>query len=457
VSDSKHSATKQYRIPESNIFASAWKMSAVVAVIGILVAVAGYTLQSERFAFSYLYGFVTVFTLWLGSVFFVLIQHLTGAGWSVTVRRAAEFFVSGVVVLPFLFLPLLTQLNTLYPWWKLDHGAVAEAQEHGDHAEPGEHAEHGEHAAHGGGHGHGHGGHARVPGVIDHHAPHELLEEAAIAKKGAFLNHGFFYLRALIYFGIWLWIGLRLFGLSTAQDVSGDKLITKKMAGFCAPATFLYALSLTFAAFDWVMSLEPGWYSTMFGVRFFATGAVTSFALVIVTTLGWKRAGLVGEEINTEHYHDLGKMMFGFLIFWAYVSFSEFMLIWYAAIPEETVYFHRRWDDSSWRILSIAIVTLKFIVPFYLIMSRNAKRNNAIIGFGAFWLLAMHPIEIYYAVMPYYKPFAPVQWNGVWMEAGCVMATVGVYVTYVLRKMNSHSLIAVGDPRLARSLDFQNP
>ena len=204
------------------------------------------------------------------------------------------------------------------------------------------------------------------------------------------------------------------------------------------------------------MSLEPNWYSTMFGVRFFASGAVTSFACIIALTLGWKKAGLVGEEINTEHYHDLGKLMFGFLVFWGYVTFSEFMLIWYAAIPEEVIYFHRRWDDQSWRMLSVAIVVLKFIVPFYVILSRNAKRNYGLIGFGALWILGMHLIEGYYAVMPYYQPFQSIQWGGVWIEIGCVMATVGVYLTYVLQKMRKHSLIAVGDPRLSRALNFQN-
>jgi len=462
VSDSKHSSPKKsYRIPDGNVWASAWKMSALVAVIGIIVAGAGFSLQSERFGFSYLYAFITVFTLWLGSVFFVLIQHLTGSGWSVSVRRAAEFLVSGVVVLPFLFLPLLTQLKTLYPWWSADHSGVAAAQEHGGHGEHAEHGEPGDHAEPSDGHGHGAahaahgGGHARVPGVVDHHAPHEELEEAMLAKKGAYLNHSFFYLRALIYFVIWLWIGTRLFGYSAAQDGSGDKQLTVKLGRFAAPATFLYALSLTFAAFDWVMSLEPGWYSTMFGVRFFATGAVTSFAMIIVITLGWKRAGLVGDEINTEHYHDLGKLMFGFLVFWAYVSFSEFMLIWYAAIPEETVYFHRRWDDQSWRALSMAVVGLKFILPFYVIISRNAKRNYGMIFFGALWLLVMHPVEVYYAIMPYYQPWKPIQWSGMWLEAGCLMATVGVYLTYVLLKMRNHSLIAVGDPRLSRALNFQ--
>ena len=453
MSDATKSPIKAYRIPENNAFASLWKITAAIAVIGILIAGAGFATQSDRFGFSYLYAFITVFTLWLGSVFFTLIQHLTAAGWSVSVRRASEFFVSGVIVLPILFLPLLTQTSKLYPWWNADHGGVAEAQEHGEghgdahgdaHGAPAD-------AAHGGGH-----GHARAPGVIDHHAPHHQIEAEILAKKSSYLNKGFWYVRAVLYFLAWIWIGRRLFGWSTAQDATGDKQITNKLKGFSAPATFIYALSLTFAAFDWVMSLEPAWYSTMYGVRFFASGAVTSFAAIIVVTMGWKRAGLVGKEINTEHFHDLGKLMFGFLIFWAYVTFSEFFLTWYAAIPEEVIYFHRRWDDQSWRLLSCAVVGVKFIFPFFFVMSRNIKRNNTAITIGASWILTLHLVEMYYLVMPYYKPFQPIQFGGLWLELGCLMATLGVYLTVVLRNMTKHSLIAVGDPRLSRALNFVN-
>jgi hypothetical protein len=452
VNDVNHSAPKKaFKIPAGSVWDNAWKMSAVVAAIGIAASAAGWVLQAERFAFSYLYGFVTVMTIWIGSVFFCLIQHLTAAGWSVSVRRASEFFVSGAPVLIVLFIPLIFHLHTLYPWWNVggseEHG-VAHAQERmPEHpAElPATERAMGrpsfEHATASEGNG-------------EHAGPHEVLEEENMKKKGAFLNHTFFGIRMAVYFAIWLWLAARLFGYSVAQDAAGDKQYTVKLQRFSPPATFLFALSLTFAGFDLVMSLEPGWYSTMFGVRVFASSAVTSFACVILVTLGWKRAGLIGNEINTEHWHDLGKLMFGFLIFWGYVSFSEFMLIWYAAIPEETIYYHRRWDDNSWRMLSCAVVVLKFIVPFYITLSRNAKRNNGIIGFGAFWLLAMHLVEMYYWIMPYYHPLEPIQWGGMWMEIGAVMATVGVFLTYVFRKMRNHSLIAVGDPRLPRALNF---
>ncbi len=463
MTDVKHNppAARSFRIPAGTMWDNAWKMSAAVAAVGIAVAIAGAFLQSDRFPYSYLYGFITVLTFWLGSIFFILIQHLTAAGWSVSVRRTSEFFASGVIVLPFLFLPLLTQLDKLYPWWNHDHheAGVAHAQENvpaQGHADP-EKADHDDR--------HVKRGTATDPQNDEHSAAHEgshgsheahhHIEQILMSKKTWYLNQTFFFIRLVIYFVIWLWLGLTLFGKSVAQDRTGDKQYTVQLQRFAAPATFLFALSLTFAGFDWVMSLEPLWYSTMFGVRIFAASAVTSFAVVILTSLGLKRAGLVGEEINTEHFHDLGKLMHGFLIFWAYVSFSEFFLIWYAAIPEETVYFHRRWDDSSWRTISIVIVALKFIVPFYITMSRNAKRNNAVIGFAAAWLIALHFVEIFYWIMPSYAPLKPVQWGGIWLEAGCAMATVGVYVTAVLYRMRKHSLIAVGDPRLPRALDFQ--
>jgi len=324
-------------------------MSAAIALLGVLVAVAGAMLQADRFAFSYLYAFVTVMTLWLGSVFFVLIQHLTAAGWSVSVRRASEFFVSGVIVLPFLFLPLLTQLDKLYPWWSHDDGGKAHAQENVPAHTPTEKRDD-RHIRRGSATDPVNAGYSQaVSNEVNHeeHGPHHVLEEATLARKTPYLNHGFFFLRLFVYFAIWLWLGLTLFGKSVQQDRTGDKQLTVQLQRFATYGTFLFAMSLTFAGFDWIMSLEPGWYSTMFGVRIFASSAVTSFAVVIMTALGFKRAGLVGDEINTEHLHDLGKLMFGFLIFWGYISFSEFFLIWYAAIPEETVYYHRRWDDSS--------------------------------------------------------------------------------------------------------------
>ncbi|HKU37452.1 MAG TPA: hypothetical protein VJR89_04875, partial [Polyangiales bacterium] len=217
MSDKHPSISKRsFRIPESSLWYNAWKFTAVFAVLGVAGAVAGAFVQGDRFAFSYLYAFVTVLTLWLGSIFFILIQHLTAAGWSVSVRRASEFFASGVVVLPLLFLPLLTQLDKLYPWWNF-HAAetgVAHSQDAHEQVQPHlrrgtadnpENADASQAVVH---HDEGHG----------EHSPHHLIEQEILSKKTPYLNHGFFFIRMVVYFLVWLWLGLTLFGKSVAQD-----------------------------------------------------------------------------------------------------------------------------------------------------------------------------------------------------------------------------------------------
>lgn len=463
MSDASTTLRKPKMIPADSPWANRWKIAAGVGLLGVIMAAIGGSMDPHRFGFSWLFAFASVMTMALGATFFVLIQHLTGSGWSVTVRRTAEFYVRGLWMLIPLFIPILFNTANIYPWWNTaaehaDHGAAhAEAPEHGGQADPHAdadgHAAHGDQAAaHGGDAGHGaHGG--------GHHTPEHAAHAAVLNKKLGYLDAGPFWLiRVAIYFLVWWWLGWWILGLSTKQDESGDKLLTAQMQRKATYGTFLYALSLTFAGFDWIMSLEPNWYSTMFGVRIFASGAVLSFAMVILTTKSFKANGIVGREINTEHFHDLGKLMFGFLIFWAYISFSEFFLIWYAAIPEETIYFHRRWDHSTWQIVSCALVAFKFIVPFYLVMSRNVKRHAAGLVLGAGWLFLMHFVEMYYWIMPYAAPHQDLHVTGASfvLDLGCVLATVGLYLAFVFRQMTKHSVVAVNDPRIERSLDFVN-
>jgi hypothetical protein len=252
-------------------------------------------------------------------------------------------------------------------------------------------------------------------------------------------------------------VSTRLFSYSTNQDESGDPRWTLALERMAPVATILFAFSLNFAGFDWFMSLEPHWYSTMFGVRLFATSVVLSLALNILVTLGLRRAGISKGTIHVEHFHDLGKLLFGFLVFWAYISFSEFFLIWYAAIPEETVYFHRRWDTDSWRMVSLSLVVVKFIIPFFLILSRNAKRNLGLLGLCAGLIVALHLVEMYYWVMPSFQEGGiAFSVMGFITDLGCVFACVGLYLAVVFRRMLNHPVIPVRDPRLQRAIDFVN-
>lgn len=440
-----------FRIKSGTAWASAMKVSGALAVLGLALAAFGGFNNPHRFAYSYLFAFFVALTIGLGALFFIFTQHLTISGWSVTVRRTAEFYATGLLLIPVLFIPIALSATTLYPWLSTGHGG-GHGQEHGAEHAPAAHAE---------------GANATdslrmgednmlPPDASLWEGNDEALHEAhakVLAAKEWYLNPIGAGIRALMYFAIWALLAWRFFSLSVAQDTTGGIENTKKLQKFSFPAVALFGLSLTFAAFDWIMSLEPTWYSTIFGVYVFAGCAVTIFALIIVTTLSFKNAGFLGNTVTTEHYHDLGKMMFGFIVFWAYIGFSQFMLIWYASIPEETTFFHLRWEAAGWRGVSLLLVAAHFAFPFLFVISRNVKRRLTMLGFAAGWMLVMHVVDIYWLVMPYAD-------NGAfridWLDFACLIGVVSAYLTVVFYFMNKHSLVAVGDPRIGRAMRFHN-
>ena len=496
-SHEKHDHKKTYVL--TGPWANAWKTFAAIGVVGLAGSIAGAVIDPKRFAFSWLWAFCVCLTIALGSLFFVMIQHLTSAGWSVTVRRTAEFFGNGILILIPLFIPVVLFMGQLFPWVNGEehgtdheekHGAItligdAHAQEkqekpalngkdsetgnktdhksnHGDAVNPNHPGditghlpgsksgvpsdtaatEHG--APHMGGQAHG-----------DQPDPHAVAHHELMQKKSGYLNKNFFFARMAIYFLIWVILAVRLFGYSVTQDSTKDPKLTLSAAKFSTGGMMLYALSLTFAAFDWVMSLEPAWFSTIFGVIFFACGVVSSLAVIILTTMALKNSGPLEGAVNKEHFHDLGKLMFGFLVFWAYVQFSQFMLIWYAALPEEVTWYHNRWDFAPWPTVSMIILLGHFVAPFFWLISRNFKRNLGRLQLGAAWLLVMHCVDMYWFVMPNYLQGKP-GFSVSWIDFACLIAVSGIYAAFVFYRMTKFSLVPVGDPRLERALHFQN-
>ncbi|MBS2011578.1 MAG: hypothetical protein JST00_01595 [Deltaproteobacteria bacterium] len=468
-------------------WAGAWKIFAGIGAVGVLGAGAGFATDPRRFAFSWLFAFVAVLAIALGSLFFVIIQRLTSAGWSVTVRRTAEFFASGLVVMIPLFLPVIVSMGHLFPWLGGHgeaHGPAAGGEHHGAitvpfvkdaHAQPAaphegapaQAAPHGAtppehgaqapaagHDAHGGapaaGHGGGHG-----PAEAALHQAHAKIHHETMAKKSGYLNKNFFLARVVFYFAVWVIVAMRMFGFSTQQDSSKDPNLTLKAQSFAPIATFLFGISLTFAAFDWIMSLEPTWFSTIFGVFYFACGVVSSYAMLILVTLALRSSGPLKGAVTNEHFHDLGKLMFGFNVFWAYIGFSQFMLIWYAALPEETTFYHNRWDVGPWSTVSLAIIFGHFVIPFFLTISRNWKRNTDRLRIGAAIIFVMHFVDCYWLVMPNYL-LGKDGFTFHWMDLMCLLAVGGVYGAYVFFRMTKFPLVPIGDPRLQRSLHFQN-
>ncbi|MBC8328184.1 MAG: quinol:cytochrome C oxidoreductase [Planctomycetes bacterium] len=365
--------------------------------------------ELRHFFHAYLVGYAFVLSVALGGMFFVLIQHLTNAHWSVTVRRLAEFTIVSLPWVGVLGLPLLYPLFT-------DAGL----EEHGG---------------------------LLWPWI------QPLGEDAAlVTKKVGWLNPGFFAVRMLGYFAVWGFMGTYFVRKSLQQDLTDSYEPTLKAKKWSALGMIVFALSLTAAAFDLLMSLDPAWFSTIFGVYFFSGSLIAIFSWLILTALFMQRTGRLQHAITVDHYHDLGKFLFAFVFFWGYIAFSQYMLIWYANIPEETLWFAHR-QTEAWMPVSWLLVVGHFIIPFAALLSRHTKRRVMVLGFWAAYMLVMHWVDLYWLVMPALDSQA--------LHFGlCDVATsvgiVGLYVAGLCRIAGDRPLIPVNDPLLAECLAFKN-
>ena len=414
----------------------AFQVSLVAGVAG-LIAAALLSFFSEpswrRFFFSYLLSFAFFLSISLGALFFVLLQHVTRAGWSVSVRRIGETLAAGMPVLAALALPIvvsvLLQNGELYRW-----AQPVPAHVNAEHAPAAE------------------AGHTQA-------APTGVkpLDELTLEKR-AFLNPPFFIARLVVYFAVWSAMGVWYWRRSVEQDASGQPALTLRMQALAAPAIVAFAITVTLASFDLLMSLDPTWYSTMYGVYYFSGCAVAIFAALILVAMMLQRLGYLRQSITTEHYHDLGKFLFAFTFFWGYIAFSQYMLLWYANIPEETAWLVRRGATSAdqamngWSIVAILLLVGNLIVPFAGLLSRHIKRNPKALVFWAAWLLLFHWLDLYWLVMPEFDGRVHV---GL-IDLLCLIGVGGVYLAAVLRIALGHSLRPAADPRREESLAFQN-
>lgn len=429
--------------------AGAFTLFAVAMVTGIgalLVALLlGFWRDDEfrRFFHAYLTSWAYVLSIALGALFLVLIQHLSRAGWSVSVRRLGETAAATLPIIAALAAPIVVSVaigsDSLYPWVTLTRGEKAHEQVH--EAE------------------------MREPSVPLVHAPvqqpsqgeHDQHHEMSDSKK-FWLSPPMYLVRVVFYLAVWSVLGMWYWRTSVVQDSSGDPALTRRMEKWSAPALLILGVTLTLGAFDLVKSLDPTWYSTIFGVYFFAGGAVSAFAAVIVVLFICQRSGLLRRSVTREHYHDLGKYLFGFTFFWGYIAFSQYMLIWYAAIPEEAKWFARRGAStvdahfSGWSVLSIVLLVGMLFVPFAGLMSRRAKRNPKVLAFWAAWILVFHWVDLYWMVMPEYSPsfvFGPI-------EVLTLAGIGGIVIAAYVRLLSQHALRPLKDPRLDESLAFEN-
>jgi hypothetical protein len=376
---------------------------AVLALLLLAATGVGVAIGVRAGLFSYLLAFAYWGGISLASLLLLMILHTARARWVVVFRRPLEAMAATAPLFVLLFLPVGLGLRALYPWVDPD---------------------------------------PRLGG--------EVL--ALLAHKRPYLNVPFFLIRAAIYLLFATFVGSRLFGWSLAQDLSGDPDFTRRQRALGAGALPAMALVFAFASFDWLMSLTPLWYSTMFGVYFFAGSFLAAIALLtLFVTLGAPAA--FSRLASVEHLHSLGKLLLAFTCFWAYIAFSQLLLIWIANLPEEVPFYAFR-IHGAWGAVGVALILSQFVLPFAALLSRSLKRNRRALALVAGWILMAHFVDLYWVVMPTLDPERLVfPWPAVTAFLGTGLATI----VFVLWRLQGRNAVPVGDPYLAHSLRYRQP
>jgi len=282
--------------------------------------------------------------------------------------------------------------------------------------------------------------------------PEAVAEDLLLAWKAHYLNGPFFAFRAVVYFAVWAWLARFYLVQSCRQDDSGDPALTRRMERLAPASLVLFGLSVSFASFDWLMSLEPHWFSTIFGLYYFSGSVVGCLAAWILLAMALQAGGWARQSITVEHYLELGKLLLGFIIFWGYMAFSQYMLIWYANIPEESVWYLAR-QTGPWVWCSLGLMFGHLFLPFFGLLSREVKRRKMLLGAWAVWMLAIHWIDLYWLVMPTfapkYLPFGPT-------DILCLVGLGCIFIAGFLYSARGRALVPSRDPRLEESLALEN-
>lgn len=369
-----------------------WQRNALlVGIAGTLLAITGLILDHDQFLRSYLFGYLFWLGMALGCLGILLMHHTVGGKWGMIIRRFCE---AGARTLPYmivLLIPVLVSLPKLYPW-----------------ARP------------------------------------EAAHDAVIRAKAAYLNQPGVVMRSIFYFVVWTWYAYRLSKWSSQQDRTGDESLMGKMRGISAPGLVVFTFVTTFAFIDWIMSLEPHWFSTIYGAMFLIGQVLESFAFVIALTIILSGRLPLREYITTQHFHDLGNMMFAFMVLWAYLSFSQFLIIWAGNLPDEIPWYLRRFR-GGWGWVALAIVVFHFATPFVLLLMRRVKRNARRLLAVCFLMLAVRVVDVYWVIEP---AFYNQQLKIHWMDFVMPVAVGGLWLAGYFWQLKSRPLVPVGDPRL---------
>ena len=371
------------------------RVALAVGVAGIVVCALGFFTAREQFFQSYLLGFVFWMCIAMGSFAVLLLHHTFGAGWGFVVQRPVEAATRTFPLMAVLFLPLLAGMHDLYHW---------------THA--------------------------------------EAATDALLKHKAAYLNVPFFVGRAALYFAAWIGVASLLNRWSAQLDETGDARIAEKLRAFGPPGLLVYGLTATFAAVDWVMSLDPHWFSTMFGLIFIGGQVLATFAFMILVTRVLSKHEPMKDRAHPAQFHDLGNLTLAFTMIWAYLSFSQFLIIWSGNLPETITWYTDR-SRGGWQWVALLLFVLNFALPFALLLSRFTKRRIDALARVAIIILAMRLVDLFWVIAPKFHAEA---FHVHWLDVAAPAGIGGAWVWFFLNELKKRPVLPVRDPRMEEAL-----
>lgn len=365
--------------------------------VGVLGLVIGFAIDPEQFYRSYLLGFLYWLAIAMGCLALMMIHHLSGGAWGLMIRRPLEAAAKTIPILGVLFIPVLIGMPAIYEWARSDAAAT----------------------------------------------------DAVIRHKAPYLNPTFFTIRAVLYFAIWSGLALILSTWSAAQDREPPTPgADRKFRLVSGPGVLIYGLTITFASIDWVMSIDARWYSTIFGLMFMVGQGLSALAFIVAVMFFLTRYKPMADVVTPKNIHDLGKLTLAFVMLWAYLGYSQFLIIWSANLPEEIPWYLRRFDNG-WQWVSVLLVVGHFALPFCLLLSRDLKRvANRLVKVAALILL-IRAVDLYWLTAPQFHPESLLPH---WLDVAAVVGLGGIWVTLFMRNLKGRALIPVNDPYLREAL-----
>lgn len=369
----------------------------VVGIIALVLCAVGAFLPGGKTQFfhAYLMAYVFWTGVSVGSLAILMLHHLSGGGWGLVIRRILEAATRVIPLMFILFIPLILGMKTLYEWTH----------------------------------------------------PEEMAHSAVLKHKEPYLNIPFFIGRFVFYFAVWGLLMYFLNKLSLEQDRTADPELRKRMQGISGPGIVFFGLTVTFAATDWIMSLEPEWFSTIFGLLIMVGWGLSALAFVIIVASRLANRPPLEGVIVPLHFHDHGKLLLAFVMLWAYFGFSQFLLIWYGNLPEEIPWYLKRMR-SGWAYVGLVLVLFHFAVPFFLLLSRNLKRHARTLSIIAALLIVMRFVDLFWMI----APVAEVHEGGAlsfilnyWMYLLAPIGIGGLWVAYFAYQLRQRSLLPYND------------